>query len=145
MTCLHLPPVPASVGTARKWAAPLLPADIRDPVGLVVSELVTNAVAADEAAGAMDDIEVELTIDPAGLHVALAVTDASARPLPPSPDAVPADGDGGRGLLLLDALAYDHGWARRVTGKCVWALFRRATPERRWAISAPVRLECADA
>lgn len=74
MTCLYVPPVPESAGIARRWAAPLLPAEVRDPVVLVVSELVTNAVAADAAAGATDDIEVELVVDPAGRHVALAVT-----------------------------------------------------------------------
>ncbi|WP_069752697.1 ATP-binding protein [Streptomyces sp. EN16] len=146
MTCLHLPPAPASVGTARRWAAPLLPADVRDPVVLVVSELVSNAVAADAAVGAVDDIEVELVVDPAGRHVALAVTDSSDRPLPEAPAAVPADEDGGRGLLLLDALSYDHGWTPRTCGgKCVWALFRCPVPAQRWAASSrPQGLECAD-
>ncbi|MFI1226154.1 MULTISPECIES: ATP-binding protein [unclassified Streptomyces] len=145
MTCLHLPPVPASVEAARRWAAAQLPVDVRDSVVLVVSELVTNAVAADAAAGAADDIEVELVVDPAG-HVALAVTDASDLPLPDAPVAVPADEVGGRGLLLVDAIAYDHGWAPRPCGgKCVWALVRRPHPAQRWAVSSPERLECADA
>ncbi|MFD3886156.1 ATP-binding protein [Streptomyces microflavus] len=111
MTCLYVPPIPESAGIARRWAAPLLPAAVRDPVVLVVSELVTNAVAADAAVGATDDIEVELVVDPAGRHVALAVTDASDQPLPPIPAVVAADQDSGRGLLLLEALAHDHGWA----------------------------------
>ncbi|WP_274036502.1 ATP-binding protein [Streptomyces sp. MMBL 11-1] len=145
MTCLHLPPVPASVEAARRWAAPLLPVDVRDSVVLVVSELVTNAVAADAAAGADDDIEVELVVDPAG-HVALAVTDASDLPLPDAPVAAPLDEDGGRGLLLVDAIAYDHGWAPRACGgKCVWALVRRPFLAQRWAVSSPEGLECADA
>ncbi|MEU8672915.1 ATP-binding protein [Streptomyces anulatus] len=148
MTCLLLPPHPASVSTARRWAAPLLPADVRDPVVLVVSELVTNAVAADEAAGAADDIEVELVVDPPHGHVVLAVTDASDRPLPPSPAHVPGEEDGGRGLLLLDVLADAHGWAPRPcgAGKCVWALFRCApVPGRTTTALMPERLECADA
>ncbi|MFL0028521.1 ATP-binding protein [Streptomyces sp. NBUL23] len=134
------------MGAARRWAAPLLPADVRDPVVLVVSELVTNAVAADAAAGAADDIKVELVVDPAGRHVALAVTDASDDPLPEAPVTVPADENGGRGLLLVKALAYDHGWAPRTCGgKCVWALFRCPSAVQRWAVSSPQRLECADA
>ncbi|MEU3706995.1 ATP-binding protein [Streptomyces anulatus] len=146
MTCLHLPPVPASVGAARRWAALLLPEDVRDPVVLVVSELVTNAVAADAEAGAADDIEVELVVDPSGRHVALAVTDASDRPLPQAPATVAANEDGGRGLLLVEALAYDHGWTPRACGgKCVWALVRCPSPAQQWAVSSPERLECADA
>ncbi|WP_412103941.1 ATP-binding protein [Streptomyces californicus] len=130
MTCLHLPPVPASVGAARRWAAPLLStellsADVRDPIILVVSELVTNAVAAEEAVGAVDDIGIELDVDPAGRYVTLSVTDASDRPLPAAPEVVPGDEDHGRGLLLLHALACRHGWVpRQCGGKCVWAFFR---------------------
>ncbi|MFI5905400.1 ATP-binding protein [Streptomyces cyaneofuscatus] len=145
MTCLYVPPLPESVSTARRWAAPLLPADVRDPVVLVVSELVTNAVAADAAAGATEDIEVELVVDPAGRHVALAVTDASNEPLPRTPAAAPADQTCGRGLVLLDALADDHGWNPRTCGgKCVWALFR-CTPTQQCTTSPSERLECAHA
>lgn len=144
MTCLYVPPVPESAGIARRWAAPLLPAAVRDPVVLVVSELVTNAVAADAAAGATEDIEVELVVDPAGRHVALAVTDASDQPLPPSPAEVAIDQDSGRGLLLLEALAHDHGWAPRCGGKCVWALFR-CTPAQRCSPPPSERMECAGA
>ncbi|MFI6143679.1 ATP-binding protein [Streptomyces griseus] len=146
MSSLLLPPHPASAGAARRWAAPLLPADVRDPVVLVVSELVTNAVAADEAAGIADDIEVELVVDPPHGHVVLAVTDASDRPLPPSPTQVPGDEDGGRGLLLLDVLADDHGWTPRPRGgKCVWALFQCGCAPRPLRTEAPMPLECADA
>ncbi|MFD3889969.1 ATP-binding protein [Streptomyces microflavus] len=138
MSCLHLPPVPASVGDARRWAAPLLPPDLppdlRDSVVLVLSELVTNAVAiatGDRAAG-VEDIEVEVFVDPADGHVTVAVTDPSDQPLPPAPVAVEAGADHGRGLLLLDVLAHDHGWSpRECGGKCVWAQFRRAAAPRR--------------
>ncbi|MCR8945068.1 ATP-binding protein [Streptomyces sp. OUCMDZ-4982] len=161
MTCLHLPPVPASVGTARKWAANLLPDDIRDDVGdevvLVLSELLTNAVthaatappSGTGAAGSVEDIEVEVVVDPGGGHVALAVTDPSDQPLPAAPETVEPEADHGRGLLLLDALAQDHGWAPRVGGgKCVWALFRRPrVPSRdgRGGVRGPavVRAGCA--
>ncbi|MFF0505160.1 ATP-binding protein [Streptomyces fimicarius] len=133
------------MSAARRWAAELLPADVRDGVVLVVSELVANAVAADEAAGATDDIEVELVVDPPHGHVVLAITDASDRPLPPSPACVPGDEDGGRGLLLLDVLADDHGWTPRPCGgKCVWARFRCAPVQQHLAMP-PVRVECADA
>ncbi|OCC14030.1 ATP-binding protein [Streptomyces sp. PTY087I2] len=125
MPYLLLPPHPMSVSAARRWAAPLLPADVRDPVVLAVSELVTNAVVADEAIAATDDNEVELIVDPSYGHVVLAVTDASDRPLPPSPARVPGYEDGGRGLLLLDIPADDHGWVPRPCGgKCVWARLR---------------------
>ncbi|PVC80372.1 hypothetical protein DBP19_36585 [Streptomyces sp. CS090A] len=146
MTCLNVPPVPEAVSAARRWAAPLLPADVRDPVVLVVSELVTNAIAADAAAGAIEDIEVELVVDPAGLHVTLAVTDASNAPLPRTPTAAPVDQDCGRGLALLDALADDYGWTRRTRGgKCVWALFRCAQGRQQCPDSPSERLECTHA
>ncbi len=110
-----------------------------------MSELVTNAVAADAAVGATEDIEVELVVDPAGRHVALAVTDASDQPLPQPPAEVAADQDSGRGLLLLDALAHDHGWAPRTCGgKCVWALFR-CTPAQRCSPPPSERMECVGA
>ncbi|RST25004.1 ATP-binding protein, partial [Streptomyces sp. WAC04770] len=72
MTCLYLPPVPASVGAARRWAAPLLPTDVRDEVVLVLSELLTNAVthasplppSGTGVAGGGEDIEVEVVVDP---------------------------------------------------------------------------------
>lgn len=127
----------------RHGAAPLLPADVRDPVVLVVSEVVTNTVAADAAVGAVDDIEVELVVDPAGRHAALAVTDGAATGRGPRRPSL-ADEDGGRGLLLLDTLSYDHGWTPRTCGKCVWALFRCPVPAQRWTVSSPERLECAD-
>lgn len=140
MTCLHLPPVPASVGDARRWAALLLPPDLRDSAVLVLSELLTNAVTiatGDRAEGAEDieveDIEVEVFVDPADGHVTVAVTDPSDQPLPPAPVSVEAGADHGRGLLLLRTLAYDHGWFPRTCGgKCVWAQFRRraAAPHR---------------
>ncbi|MFC9176803.1 ATP-binding protein [Streptomyces sp. NPDC057107] len=147
MTCLLLPPRPASVRTARRWAAPLLPADVRDGVVLVVSELVTNAVAADQAAGATDDIEVDLMVDRPRGHVVLAVTDASDKPLPPPPAHVSGEEDSGRGLLLLDALAEDHGWVPRPCGrgKCVWARFRCTCTPLSTVSTAPDRLERADA
>ncbi|MEU3978378.1 ATP-binding protein [Streptomyces bacillaris] len=160
MTCLYLPPVPASVGAARRWAAPLLPPDVRDEVVLVLSELLTNAVThatappPSSSAGAAEggeDIEVEVVVDPGGGHVALAVTDPSDQPLPPAPATVPAGADHGRGLLLLDALAQDHGWSPRAKGgKCVWALFRRPRVPSRYGRAgsrgaAVVRAGCAGA
>ncbi|MEU6618617.1 ATP-binding protein [Streptomyces parvus] len=151
MTCLLLPPVPASVGAARRWAAPLLPPDLRDSVVLVLSELLTNAVVLTtegRAAGA-EDIEVEVVVDPTHGHVTVAVTDPSDQPLPSAPAAVEAGADHGRGLLLLDALAHAHGWSPRACGgKCVWAQFRRraAAPGRsgpRPAAAQPAGCTCA--
>ncbi|WP_433407072.1 ATP-binding protein [Streptomyces sp. CA-146814] len=155
MSCLLLPPVPASVGAARRWAAPLLPPDLppdlRDSVVLVLSELLTNAVAltTEGRAAAAEDIEVEVFVDPADGHVTVAVTDPSDQPLPPAPVAVEAGADHGRGLLLLDALAHSHGWSPRACGgKSVWAQFRRraAAPRRngpRRAAAQPAGCACA--
>ncbi|MFE9698261.1 ATP-binding protein [Streptomyces sp. NPDC006270] len=87
------------------------------PVVLVVSEPVTNAVPADAEAGAVDDdIGVELVVGPVGRHIALAVTDSGDRPLPEAPGGIPSEDAGGRGLLLLDTLSYDHRWAPCICG-----------------------------
>ncbi|MFJ1590915.1 ATP-binding protein [Kitasatospora albolonga] len=123
MSYLKLPKSRKSVRTARHWAAPLLPVDVREAAVLVLSELVTNAVAVGLGARAPDVIEVEITVDTSG-QVSVHVTDPSDLALPAPPADVPVDDESGRGLFLLDALADAHGWVRRASGgKCVWALF----------------------
>ncbi|SEE06064.1 anti-sigma regulatory factor [Streptomyces sp. TLI_105] len=122
-------PVSSGVKTARDWTREHLVAlgwdrtapDLVDSVVLAVSELVTNA-----HVHAHSDAQLILTWDEKCLHVT--VHDASSHvPEQRRPD----DGAlGGRGLLLIDALADD--WQARPCprGKDVTACFRPPSPRR---------------
>lgn len=107
----------ASVGVARWHALAQLDAwglaELSDTVGLVVSELVTNAVKAEG-----ETVEVRLGLVDGGLLVE--VYDADPRP-PVTAEADPMD-EGGRGLTLVGAYAADWGHRRCADGgKVVWA------------------------
>ncbi|HEX4430881.1 MAG TPA: ATP-binding protein [Frankiaceae bacterium] len=78
---------------------------------LLVSELVTNAVAHAHSAPVM-------RIDVRGDAVQVAVQDAS--PGPVEIRDAPHDAPNGRGLLLVDSLAASWGWAPTPEGKRVW-------------------------
>ncbi|MER5202078.1 ATP-binding protein [Streptomyces sp. NPDC002825] len=118
-------PMGSSVQKARDWTREHLAAlgwdrtapGVADSVVLAVSELVTNA-----HVHARSDAQLILTWDEECLHVT--VHDASPRvPEQRSPD----DGAlGGRGLLLVDALADDVRTRPCPRGKDVTACFRSA-------------------
>lgn len=111
-----LPATPASAKRARDlsieccraWEVEVLSGD----VALVVTELVANAV---RHAGT--DVWVRLVPLARGLR--LEVADASVRPLRTRPHA--QDAEGGRGLVLVDALATRYGVEADAHGKRVWA------------------------
>jgi hypothetical protein len=95
---------------------------------VVVSELVTNAVAASAGLRAAAPVLVWLGSD--GHCLLLAVADVSPRP-PVRLDVWP-DAEGGRGLALVEALSDRWGWhPATVTGlkKVVWAEWRLAEEE----------------
>ncbi|MFB9396572.1 ATP-binding protein [Streptomyces echinatus] len=122
-------PVSSGVKAARDWtrahlatlgwerAAP----DLVDSVVLTVSELVTNA-----HVHAHSTANLILTWDEECLHVT--VHDASPR-LPEQRDRSD-DALGGRGLLLIDALADDWQAQRCPRGKDVTACFQPPTAPR---------------
>jgi len=96
-----------------------------DVITLVVAELSANAVRHGHVAGR--DFHVLLTSTPATRTVRIEVSDTRGERLPriPSP-AVSEDGpsDGGRGLLLVEALADRWGCSPRAEGgpgKTIWA------------------------
>jgi CheY-like chemotaxis protein len=104
-----------SVGSARAFAQRALEGwcegDLGDTVTLLLSELVTNAVV--HAASAPN---VAIHLLPDRIHVEVADADpAELHPLEASPDA-----ESGRGLLLVDALAYRWGQVALPDGKVVW-------------------------
>ena len=116
-------PLSSTVKTARNWTREHLAAlgwdrtapDLVDAVVLTVSELVTNA-----HVHAHSDAQLILTWDEECLHVT--VHDAS--PNVPEPRRPNDEAPGGRGLLLIKALADD--WETRPCprGKDVTACFR---------------------
>lgn len=92
-----------------------------ETVALVVAELAANAVLHGRVPGR--DFELRLRCDrPAGVvRVEVADTHPGC-PKPPQPGQDPADTEGGRGLLLVDAVATRWGVEeRRGPGKTVWA------------------------
>ena len=110
-----LPPRASSASAAREIVTGRCAAwgleSLCDDAALVVTELVANAV---RHAGT--DIELRVQQILGGLR--LEVRDGSTRPLRPRP-ALSSD-EGGRGLMLVDALANRYGVAGEPEGKRVW-------------------------
>ncbi|MEU2156258.1 ATP-binding protein [Streptomyces sp. NPDC019396] len=103
------------------WGVPY-GSDAHDAVTLVVAELCANAVRHGHVAGR--DFHVLLTADPTTGTVRIEVSDTRGERLPHLPTATALDGDSGRGLLLVAALAARWGWSPRAgggPGKTVWA------------------------
>ncbi|MFF6810442.1 ATP-binding protein [Streptomyces sp. NPDC012403] len=101
----HFPAHPASVRRARHAVAESLPHVLRphlgDDLGLLTSELVTNAIR--HGACREDEDLIELVLWPADGHYWLAVSaPGTGKPALAHPDA---DSENGRGLLLVDRLA----------------------------------------
>ncbi|MEU2896262.1 ATP-binding protein [Streptomyces sp. NPDC001273] len=91
-----------------------------DSVELIVGELAANAVTHGRVPGR--DAELRLSREDDG-HVRVEVSDARGERLPEARDAGTGE-DGGRGLLLVAALAEEWGTAARpgAPGKTVWAV-----------------------
>ncbi|MET9692620.1 ATP-binding protein [Streptomyces sp. NPDC006514] len=97
------------VHAARKWG-PLDEAALGD-LELCTAEIVANAV---EHTGEVSVVRVSRTTR--GVRVEVADT----RPQLPEPAAPSSDGESGRGLLLVDALAAEWGAHTTAAGKTVW-------------------------
>jgi hypothetical protein len=140
-------PDPESVTEARhfaisrltEWALP----ELADDVGLVVSELVTNALRHSGRAargrpgddvhreGVYDDPADPLGSAPSAIRLRLVheahwllcgIVDASqAAPRRKEPDYI---AETGRGLHLVESFSVRWGWRALSHGKVVWALFR---------------------
>ncbi|ROQ77022.1 anti-sigma regulatory factor (Ser/Thr protein kinase) [Streptomyces sp. CEV 2-1] len=92
-----------TVTELQSWDAP---PDLTERAELVVAELAANAVLHGRVPGR--DFRLALAYAPPTEHLRIEVTDARGDRRPELPPYEPASlGDGGRGLLLVDALA-DH-------------------------------------
>ncbi|WP_431783608.1 ATP-binding protein [Streptomyces chumphonensis] len=144
-TCftLRFSSTPRGARLARRLCAERLDAwgvpygsDGHDVLSVLVSELATNAVTHGHVDGR--DFRVHLLAlaapDAKSLSVRLEVTDTRGEQLPaPASDPVAGAGrTGGRGLLLVEALADRWGWTPRPDGpgKTVWAEYTVAGWER---------------
>ncbi len=95
--------------TLRSWGV----TEELDVALLVVSELVTNAIAHTQG-------EVQLDLTLAGDRLRIAVNDASPR-TPVKPASVDWEATGGRGLLLVEAMSSSWGSVPLSGGKQVWS------------------------
>lgn len=112
----RFPAHPASVRRARRVVTESLPCVLRprlgEDLGLVTSELVTNAIR--HGARQRDEDLIELVLWPADGHYWLAVSDpGTGRPALGHPDE---DAESGRGLFLVDRLT--AAWAVRPRPTC---------------------------
>jgi anti-sigma regulatory factor (Ser/Thr protein kinase) len=119
---VELPPDLTAAREARATARRVLPrwrlAALLDPVLLVVSELVGNAVRHGRP-------PVGMRLRKAGRGVRVDVHDDE--PTRPASPRVEADAESGRGMMLVDAVAADSGVDQiEGDGKVVWA---RVDPE----------------
>ncbi|MER7482719.1 SpoIIE family protein phosphatase [Streptomyces sp. NPDC126510] len=109
--------VPQAVGHARRFARRTLRSwgvtAEYDAVLLVVSELVTNALVHTDG-----KVRMDLTV--IGSRLRVAVADASPRS-PVRPTSIGWEATGGRGILLVEALAATWGTLPVSGGKQVWA------------------------
>ncbi|MDQ1511624.1 MAG: hypothetical protein QOG50_3468 [Actinomycetota bacterium] len=116
---VRLGPDVSSLGEGRRFVAKTLrewnvDEDTIEPVMLVANELVANAIVHAHSAPV-------LSLEDAGPDLLLRVAD-EGRNLPIARRATPAD-DGGRGLMLVEALSDCWGVDASESGKSIWATF----------------------
>ena len=108
---------PSAVRKALRERAAHMPAQLRDDLLLLLTELVTNAVLHSGARDG-DTIEIDLRERPESVYVV--VTDPGNgfdRPRHPQPDHRTT---GGLGLVLVDRMARSWGTSRGKHGSTVW-------------------------
>src|SRR4051794_34140463 len=109
-----LPNTPTSAALARLLVRQALadcPPELIESAELAASELVTNGIKHAETA-------LVLQIHPASPGFRIIVSDGSAEP--PVMSSATTEGDRGRGLQIVDAVASSWGWNLTPTGKQVW-------------------------
>jgi anti-sigma regulatory factor (Ser/Thr protein kinase) len=123
---LELGALPGAVPCARlhtrqlAWEWGL--AGLSNDAATIVTELLTNAVAAARAVRPVWPVRLWLLSD--ATQIVIAVWDAN--PQPPARTQAGEDAESGRGMLLVEAFSLRWGWypAQDTIGKVVWALIR---------------------
>ncbi|GAA1915765.1 ATP-binding protein [Streptantibioticus ferralitis] len=106
-----------TVEQLRTWEVPF---DIADRAEQIVAELAANAALHGRVRGR--DFRVELVLDAASSTLRIEVTDARGDRMPSPVHVTDPDGESGRGLLLVAALADRWGTQPHPPGgKTVWA------------------------
>ncbi|MFE6895383.1 ATP-binding protein [Streptomyces sp. NPDC057717] len=101
----------------RAWN---LSSDVAERAEQIVAELAANAALHGRVQGR--DFRLTLTLDTTTGLLRIAVTDAKGGQLPVAPADSPTDGETGRGLLMVGALADRWGTEPHPPGgKTVWA------------------------
>lgn len=115
---LTVPGVPAAVTVVRQFVrATLFGHPAREDVELLISEVTTNAVR-HTASGYGGRVTVELTVVDAGLvHVTVIDDGAATEPRVRARDAL---SESGHGLLLVEAIAKEHGTWATPSGRACW-------------------------
>ncbi|WP_374215832.1 ATP-binding protein [Frankia sp. AiPs1] len=138
---ITVPSVPSAVACSRHFAASTLTqwriTDVVDVAELVISELVTNAINAGDAAESAGENMVRVRIVVAADRLFISVWDRNAGV--PAVREAESDAEGGRGLFLVDSLSkrWGHRPSRR-GGKIVWAELAASVP--RTAKDLPIRI-----
>ncbi|MGV9882162.1 ATP-binding protein [Streptomyces sp. NPDC003006] len=92
--------------------------ELSDAAEAIVAELAANAATHGRVPGR--DFELRLTLGVNTLRIE--VTDTRTERMPPeTPEPPEADGESGRGLVIVAALAEEWGVVARQVGKTVWA------------------------
>ena len=119
---VHLTPDASSLREGRRFVAETLHdwavhEALIEPVILVANELVANAIVHARSAPV-------LSLAEAGSDLMVRVADNS--PSEPAPRAATTNEAGGRGLLMVEALADQWGCDAHAQGKVVWVTFKGA-------------------
>jgi len=126
-TFIELGALPSAVPCARLHVRQVLwewvLTTVSEDTELLVSELVTNAIAASPAVGQVAVVRLWLLSD--GAQILILVGDASSQ----RPVRINAgeEAESGRGLLLVETISAQWGWyfpLNGAIGKVTWALLR---------------------
>lgn len=121
---LELGSLPGAVPCARLHIRQLLwewgMSELSPDAELLVSELVTNAIAIPQPPGHVYSVRLWLLAD--GKRALIMVWDPSPRP--PVPEIPDDDAESGRGLMLIEAISEQWDWylPHDTPGKVVWAV-----------------------
>lgn len=124
---LELGALPTAVRSARLHAYLIFQewgfAEMSETAELLVSELTTNALLASRFLEQPAVIRLRLLSD--HRRIVVSVWDGNSRP--PVRKSISEEDEGGRGLMLVEALSARWGWypLGDVGGKCVWCEFTR--------------------